>query len=362
MLDEPLTVALLRTQLSEWYHSRRRELPWREDPSPYRVWVSEIMLQQTQVATVIPYFERFIAAFPSIEALALADEDSVTGQWAGLGYYRRCRHLHQAAKKVVDVHHGALPQTVDDLLSLPGIGRYTAGAIASIAFGVRAPVLDGNVARVLSRLMALDLEVDSGPGKRALWAAADVLVDPHDPSSHNQAMMELGALVCSPKSPQCHACPLSPHCAAHLRGSPTGFPKKRPRKKAKAVIGVAGLMLDEADRLLMVQRPPDVLLGGLWELPMIEIDPNTTRRDALEAALAERTGMQVIAGAQLATVEHVFTHRRLTLEIYDVTSFKGRPNPCWYTKAAWLSTAELSGVARSRLTDKVLSAVGYEAH
>ena len=188
MLDEPLTVALLRSKLSEWYHSRRRELPWREDPTPYRVWVSEIMLQQTQVATVIPYFERFIAAFPSIEALAEATDDEVTAQWAGLGYYRRCRHLHQAAKVVHETLDGLLPREVEQLMALPGIGRYTAGAIASIAFGVVAPVLDGNVARVLSRLIALDLEVDGGAGKRALWGTADILVDPHDPSSHNQAM------------------------------------------------------------------------------------------------------------------------------------------------------------------------------
>ena len=191
MLDDPQTLGRLRSQLSTWYHARRRKLPWREQPTPYRVWVSEIMLQQTQVQTVIPYFERFLEAFPDVHTLAQATEEAVLTRWAGLGYYRRGRQLHAAAKRLVEAHDGVLPQDVDTLLTLPGVGRYTAGAIASIAYGTPAPVLDGNVARVISRLLALELEVDRSPGQRALWAAADQLLCHGDPGAHNLSLIHI---------------------------------------------------------------------------------------------------------------------------------------------------------------------------
>ncbi|MFO0749566.1 MAG: A/G-specific adenine glycosylase [Myxococcota bacterium] len=248
----------LRASLRAWYLRQKRALPWRDAPTPYRVWVSEIMLQQTQVATVLPYFERFVTAFPSVERLAAADESEVMTLWSGLGYYRRARMLHAAAKVVAAEHGGQLPASVDGLAALPGIGRYTAGAIASIAFGIRAPVLDGNVARVLSRLVALPDHIDGGPGQKALWALAEALVPSDDPSTHNQAMMELGALVCTPKSPACGSCPWAGACAAHAAGSELDYPSKKPRAAPKAVFAVAGYLPEglAGDRVLLARRPP----------------------------------------------------------------------------------------------------------
>ncbi|MDP6946479.1 MAG: A/G-specific adenine glycosylase, partial [Myxococcota bacterium] len=349
----------LRDGLARWYRARRRRLPWREEPTAYRVWVSEIMLQQTQVATVIPYFERFIARFPDVHTLAAAPEEAVLAHWAGLGYYRRCRYLHAASKVIVAEHGGVLPDTVAGLLSLPGVGRYTAGAIASIAYGVAAPVLDGNVSRVLSRLLALQEEVDGAAGKRALWAAAETLLDPIDPSSHNQALMELGALVCSPTKPACPTCPLSDHCAAGRSGEAESYPRKRPRKRPSPALAVAGLVVDDAGRVLMARRPSDVLLGGLWELPGGEITADATHRPSVRQWLDERVGVTATVGRHLASVEHVFTHRHLTLDVYRVESHEGEPTPQWYTDARWISPSELDDLPLSRLAEKVLAAVGH---
>ena len=352
-----------RAQLAAWYHTRRRQLPWREDPTPYRVWVSEIMLQQTQVATVIPYFERFVAAFPDVASLARADEQDVLGLWAGLGYYRRCRHLHAAARDMVERFDARVPDVLSDLLSLPGVGRYTAGAIASIAFDQVTPVLDGNVARVLSRLLALETAVDAAPGQRALWSAAAALVDPADPSSHNQAMMELGALVCSPRTPGCGACPVRSCCVAAAADEPERFPLKKPRRKPAIALAVAGLVRDVEGRVLLARRPDDVLLGGLWELPGGEIAPAASRKRELARWLAERAGLAADVGPHLASIEHVFTHRHLTVEVFAASRVAAEPRVAiaWYTDSRWLSPAELASVPLSRLTRKVLDAVGYDA-
>lgn len=360
MLDDPQTQRDLREGLHGWYHAHKRSLPWRQSPSPYRVWVSEIMLQQTQVATVIPYFERFMARFPSVHELAAAPEDEVLGLWAGLGYYRRCRHLHQAAKEVVEGHGGVLPKEVKALQSLSGVGRYTAGAIASIAHGIPASVLDGNVARVLSRLVALEEASDSSAGQRALWRLADDLLCAQDPSAHNQAMMELGALVCTPKDPRCETCPLSRFCAAYASDSALSYPKKRPKKAPKKVFAVAGLALDQGGRVLMARRPESGLLGGLWELPGGEIEPDDTRPARLRRWFDERTGLKAKVGERLACVEHIFTHRRLTLEVYRIASTQGVTRAHWYSEARWVDASSISTLPLSRLTQKVLEAIGHD--
>ncbi len=358
---QPLDIGLFREQLAAWYHTRRRRLPWREEPTPYRVWVSEIMLQQTQVATVIPYFERFVAAFPDVASLAAADEQDVLGLWAGLGYYRRCRHLHRAAREVVDRFGGELPRTARELLKLPGVGRYTAGAIASIAFGDNAPALDGNVVRVLARVLALELPVDGAAGQRVLWDTAAALVDPADPSSHNQAMIELGALVCAPRTPGCPTCPVREGCIAGSRGDAVRFPHKRPRRRPTVALAVAGLLRDPGGRLLLARRPDGALLGGLWELPGGEIAPRSSRKQELARWLSERARMRVTVGPHLASVEHTFSHRLLTTEVYAVRG-AGVPvgPPQWYTDVRWTEPSEVGRLPLSRLTTKVLAAVGYD--
>ncbi|MFT7579796.1 MAG: A/G-specific adenine glycosylase, partial [Myxococcota bacterium] len=306
----------MRERLARWYDGHRRTLPWREDPTPYRVWVSEIMLQQTQVATVLGYFDRFMTTFPTVAALAEAPEDQVLTMWAGLGYYRRCRMLHQAAGVVADELGGVLPDTAAGLQRLPGVGRYTAAAIASIAYGEAAAVLDGNVIRVLSRLMALETLSDSTAGLKLLWDTAERLLDPLRASAHNQAMMELGALVCTPKQPRCEACPLRQDCAAHAAGTADRYPQKKPRKRATAVRGVAGFAVHKG-RVLLARRPDGGLLGGLWELPGGPLaSARTPRRPAVANHLRERLGLDAAIGSHLATVEHLFTHRHLTLDVY----------------------------------------------
>jgi len=372
-LPDPALVADLVHALRGWYFTHRRRLPWRDDPTPYRVWVSEIMLQQTQVATVVPYFERFIEAFPDIASLAAASDEALLARWSGLGYYRRAKHLHAAARLVVERHGGVLPRTVAALLTLPGIGRYTAGAIASIAFGQRAPVLDGNVARVLSRVFEVAEAADSTPGQKRLWALAEALV-PVDASSHNQALMELGALVCSPRNPSCRVCPLTDRCRAQRAGRAQDYPRMDKKTVVKPMHAVAGLVLRgaDSDELLLGKRPAEGLLAGLWELPGTElVSPRSPRKKALTLALRERTGLAVEVGDLIATVDHQFTHRRLSLEIFATSLTQRapeRPSPgAFYQRLSWVSrrSAEAPALGPSQpsetplstLTRKVLAAL-----
>jgi len=347
----------IRSRLNDWYVEHARVLPWRSEPTPYRVWMSEIMLQQTRVDTVIPYFERFQAAYPTVEKLADAREDEVLGLWAGLGYYRRARALHAAARAVVE--QGGFPDTVEGLLKLPGVGRYTAGAIASIAFGVSAPVLDGNVARVLSRLLALELPVDKPPGQRLLWAIAEELVDPERPSDHNQGMMELGALICSPRSPDCCACPVRVDCRGADQEQVERYPIKTPRKKPTRVRAVAGLLLDPDRGVLLARRPEEGLLGGLWEVPGGDWPARVSAVSALQTAWRERMGIGVEVGGLLGEVEHVFTHRKLRLLVHEISVAQGEPIAKGYPEVRWVDREALVSVPLSRLTQKVLATVGW---
>jgi A/G-specific adenine glycosylase len=299
------------------------------------------MLQQTQVDTVIPYFDRFVRTFPTVRDLARAPESDVLRLWAGLGYYRRCRGLHAAARAMVERHEGEVPSDPAALEALPGIGRYTAGAIASIAFGRPAPVLDGNVARVLSRLLALDLPAGGTEGRRALWAEAGRLLDPADPSTHNQALMELGALVCTPRDPRCAECPLRPDCRAAASPDATRWPRTSPRRKPARVRAVSGLLRDAEGR---------VLVGTSRG--------RASGKAGLVSWLRDRVGLDARVGRRLASVDHVFTHRRLTLDVYEVVSFDGAPRPTWYAESRFVPTSELGTLPLSRLTEKVLGALG----
>lgn len=302
--------------LLRWYHAHKRDLPWRRlGHDPYAVWVSEIMLQQTTVAAVVPFYERWMARFPTLRILAEAPLDDVLKHWAGLGYYARARNLHRGAQTVMALHHGQVPSEPAALLALPGVGRYTAGAIASIAFGQDAPILDANVIRVLSRVYAVagDPKVSSAV-QAQLWTLAETLIPPGQAADFNQAMMELGALVCAPAAPQCVACPVSPLCAAYALGEPTAFPQFTQVKKWLDIEDVSVAVRDSQGRVLMAQRSPALpLWGGLWELPRATRQAGEPLADCAARAACEATGIRVTNLRPFGHVKHVVANRRVTL-------------------------------------------------
>ncbi|MEO6063196.1 MAG: A/G-specific adenine glycosylase, partial [Thermoflexales bacterium] len=320
-------------ELLVWFARNRRDLPWRREPrNPYHVWLSETMLQQTQVATVISYFERWARELPSIAALAAAPLDRVLKLWEGLGYYARARNLHRGAQAVAASESGELPQSVDALMALPGIGRYTAGAIASLAFNQDAPALDGNVKRVLSRLFAIGADWRMTPwpaelGKPPerlrkpddlLWALDAALLPPGRAGPFNEATMELGATVCLPRAPRCDACPLRAMCAGRASGAPEAYPVKLKKTPTPARIALTAVVIDAAGRMLLGQRPPSGLLGGLWEFVSSVAGPADrfelgAASPALETVLATRAGVRAhVADADfIGVIRHTFTHFRL---------------------------------------------------
>jgi A/G-specific adenine glycosylase len=288
----------------------KRELPWRATRDPYAIWISEIMLQQTRVATVIPYWRRWMQRFPSVRALAAAPLDDVLAAWAGLGYYSRARNLHAGARELATNGGGALPKSAAELRAVPGIGAYTAGAIASIAFGERAPIVDGNVARVLARVYAIDDDVRSAAGQRALWARAGELMTAlpagDAPADLNQGLMELGQSLCTPTSPRCLACPLVAGCAAARDGRQDELPVRAPRDRELPVLARAALWIEADGAIVLARRRPDGLFGGLWELPQGDVAGVVAR--ALGCARVDRE--------PVAHHEQTLSHRRLRIAVY----------------------------------------------
>jgi A/G-specific adenine glycosylase len=300
----------------------RRDLPWRRSRDPYAIWVSEIMLQQTRVAAVVPYFERWMARFPTIAALAEAPLDDVLAAWAGLGYYSRARNLHRCAREVVASHGGALPASAMTLRGLPGIGRYTAGAIASIAFGQPEPLVDGNVARVLARVYAIDDDIKSSAAGRVLWRLTAQMVPVSAPGDFNQGLMELGATVCTPLSPACLACPLATLCLARAQGRERELPRMPARRRPDELplIDARALWIERRGKLLLARRTPEGLYGGLWELPQVEardLDPL--------AAGAAILATPVRLHGHAPVVEHcqTLTHRRLRIRVFAASLADG---------------------------------------
>lgn len=291
--------------LLAWYRSRARVLPWREQPTPYRVWISEIMLQQTRVEAVKPYFDRFLAALPDVQSLADAPEDALLKLWEGLGYYNRARNLQKAAQRVVAEFGGALPADYDALLTLPGIGPYTAGAIASIAYGIAMPAVDGNVLRVVSRLLASPHDIAEPSVKAAVFARLREILPPDAPGDFNQALMELGATVCLPKSAaRCTSCPVASLCLAKAQDVAAELPVKAPKKARRIEQKTVFLLLADG-RVALRQRPKRGLLAGLWELPHTEghLDPSSAR-----AYLSAQLGFEAQSLSPLPDAKHVFTH------------------------------------------------------
>jgi len=305
------------TRLLAWYDRNRRDLPWRGTHDPYAVWVSEVMLQQTQVATVLRYFSRWMQRFPTVRALAQAREADVLHAWQGLGYYSRARRLHAGARVVVERHAGELPREHSALLALPGIGAYSAGAIASIAFGERAPLVDGNVIRVLARRFGLRGDPNKLPLKRALWQLAGELVPAKRPGDFNQALMELGATICTPRGPKCAECPLRAACIARRDGLVERLPELPARAKATRV-HVAAALLRAGEHVHVVRLAPEApRWAGLWTFPYAEVGAGETPDAAARRAVLAGIGADVRVGARLAKVTHTITRFRIELELYE---------------------------------------------
>lgn len=314
---EPATVRGWRGPLLRWYRKNRRDLPWRRTGDPYAIWVSEVMLQQTTVAAVVPFWVRFVDRLPTIEALAAASEETVLGLWSGLGYYRRARALREGARFVRDRLGGRLPPEPERLREIPGIGAYTAGAISSLAFGRAAPVVDGNVRRVFSRLLARD----GGKGDALFWNVAATLVRGDDPGDLNQALMELGATVCTPHAPRCTSCPLRGACAAFAAGLQGSFPARRaaaPVRRIRVAIAVAV----DGGCLLVERRREGAPLRGAWDVPARVLDDGADAARVLSHALSRDHGLRVRAGRVAGRVRHAILDTRLALEIvaFDVPS------------------------------------------
>lgn len=301
--------------LLRWFASHQRVLPWRSSPTPYRVLVSEFMLQQTQVATVLPYFERFLRVFPDLASLAAADSDAVLKQWEGLGYYSRARRLQECAR-IIMAQGGAVPDDFDALAALPGIGAYTAAAIASIAFGRHYPVVDGNVLRVQARLRALPDDIGSAAVKKRLYESLlGTIRQVADPSGFNQAQMELGAMICLPRQPRCSECPLREWCRALVLGAATDYPRKRARQALPTAEVAVGLIFQRG-RLLIMQRSAEQMLGGLWEFPGGKIEAGESPAEAVAREVREETGLCVRAGQALGVIRHDYSHFHLRMHVF----------------------------------------------
>ncbi len=336
--------------LVEWYRKNHRALPWRLTRDPYAILVSEMMLQQTQVATVIPYWRRWMERFPTIEALAAAPIDDVLKHWQGLGYYARARNLHRAAQVLAQRFEGRFPPDMKQVLSLPGIGRYTAGAVCSIAFGQDVPIVDANVVRVLSRYFGLGGDPRSKGAQALLWQYATKLIPPGGAAEFNQAMMELGALVCRAK-PECNSCPLSSACVALATGRQHTLPEFAPRPEFTRQIDVSAIIhsSEAPDRLLLIRRPPGGLWGGLYEFPRVTAAPEETAAEAAVRAAREVVGLavRVERDRPLATVRHGVTTRKITLfgigaAMTDPTA-RARPIGC--DAVLWATPDEIDTLA-----------------
>ena len=347
--------------LLKWWDGGHAELPWRRSRDPYAVWVAEVMLQQTQIATVIPYYERWMALFPTVQALAAASLDEVLKAWEGLGYYSRARHLHEAAQTVVEQYGGQVPSTVDELRKLKGIGRYTAGAIASIAFGEPAPIVDGNVIRVLSRLSDLPDDVTTTATKKWLWQVATDLVPTERPGDFNQALMELGQQICLPANPLCLLCPVSAYCLARQRGTQLERPVRPPRQDTPHYDVVAGIIWQNGEsgveRFLISQRPLAGLLGGLWEFPGGKREAGETLPQALRREIIEELGIEIEVGRFLTTLKHAYTHFRITLHAFHANHRSGRPQNLGVADHAWVTVAELDNYAFAVTDRKIIAAL-----
>lgn len=349
------TLRAFRETLLAWFAEHRRDLPWRRNRTPYRVWISELMLQQTRVDQVHDYYLRFTKRFPTIETLASADRNDVLKSWEGLGYYSRAIRAHETAIFLVRERDGKFPRTYDDLLSLPGIGPYTAAAIASLAMGLDHAVLDGNVIRVMTRVFAVEEISDAPAVRRVLQGKLDDLLPAGQSALFNEAMMELGALVCTPQSPACLLCPLSPVCRGRASGVPELYPRRREKKKIPHRHVGAGVIMNEHGQILLAQRKEGAMLGGLWEFPGGGVEVGETLPQCIERELLEELGITTRTGPHLITVRHTFSHFRMDLHAYWVRVQSGRPKTIGCANWKWVPVKNISDYALPVADQKILA-------
>ncbi len=347
--------------LLEWYAHHQRILPWRNHPDPYAIWVSEIMLQQTQVDAVIPYFERWMKRFPSLEVLANASQQEVLSAWEGLGYYSRARNLHHAAQKVMSEYNGEIPQDARSLQTLPGIGRYTAGSIASIAFNKNEPALDGNIRRVFARLFDIREPAHSAKSEKQLWELVTAHLPTGKAGDYNQALMDLGATICTPRSPACHLCPLTELCQARS----LGVQEQRPVTKKKAEIPhitVAAAIIERPPLVLIARRPQHGLLGGMWEFPGGKRQDGEELTACLKREIGEELGVVIEVGEAFGIYRHAYTHFRVTLHAFRCSLLQGEPEPLEASEIAWVMPAELSDYPMGKIDRQIAKHLAAETN
>ena len=353
------TANQLQRSLLNWYSTQGRDLPWRRSRDPYAIWVSEIMLQQTQVKTVIPYYERWLETFPTVQNLAAAPQQTALKLWEGLGYYARARNLHAAAQQVVDELGGKFPQTLEGAIALKGIGRTTAGGILSAAFNQPVAILDGNVKRVLSRLVALPAVPNKALNQ--LWTISEQVLDRQQPRDFNQAIMDLGATLCTRHNPACLLCPWQSHCAAYNQNAVSDFPmtestKPVPHKR----IGVA-VITDEQGKILIDRRKQEGLLGGLWEFPGGKIEPNESVEDCVSREIKEELGIEIEVGDRLITIDHAYTHFKVTLNVFNCKHISGEPQPLESDEVKWVTLDEIDEYPFPKANGQIIEALKRQA-
>ena len=338
----------IQIQLLRWFKKNGRDLPWRKTQDPYAIWVSEIMLQQTQVDTVIPYYQKFLKSFPTVHHLAKANLSKILKVWEGLGYYSRARNLHRASKIIVNHFQGKIPNNLRDLLSLPGIGRSTAGAILSFAYNKEAPILDGNVKRVLSRLFAIS--GSKAKTERLLWGISEFLIPKGRSNPFNQALMDLGSMLCTPKDPQCPHCPLQNFCKGKASGDPERYPTKGPKKRIPHINAISAVIQRDG-KVLLNRRPPKGLLGGLWEFPNWKIEEKKRLRLRLRNYVKKNMGMNVKVKEPIGTFRQTYSHFSLTLHAYRCQPITGKG------KGRWVPLQGLDTLPMSRIHRKIANTI-----
>jgi A/G-specific adenine glycosylase len=348
----------LAAALLHWYEQSARRLPWRvmpgsgEKPDPYAVWVSEVMLQQTRVETVLDYYPRWMERFPTLSALAQASEQDVLQVWEGLGYYSRARNFWKAARKVQTELGGEMPRTRAELQRLPGVGAYTAAALASLAFGQDEATLDGNIRRVLARLFDVDVPARSPQGEKRLWQLAADCLPGGRSADFNQALMDLGAQICTPQSPRCLLCPLQQFCLAHAHGTQHLRPVLPERKRVPHLTVTAGV-IERSGRVLIARRPPEGLLGSLWEFPGGTVEAGESLADCLRRELREELGVEVQVATPLGVYRHAYTHFRITLHAFACQLLQGEPQALEAEELAWVLPEDLHGFPMGKVDRQI---------